>query len=41
MEAIGDALVLTMMRFADELADLGEFRFPHQADLRPEAGGSR
>lgn len=35
VEAIGDALVLTMMRFADELADLGEFRFPHKADIRP------
>ena len=28
VEAIGDALVLTMMRFADELADLDDFRFP-------------
>ena len=35
VEAIGDALVLTMMRFADELADLGDFRFPHKADIRP------
>lgn len=35
VEAIGDALVLTMMRFADELADLGEFRFPRKADVRP------
>ncbi len=35
VEAIGDALVLTMMRFADELADLGEFRFPHKTDIRP------
>jgi DNA end-binding protein Ku len=35
VEAIGDALVLTMMRFADELADLGEFRFPHKGDIRP------
>jgi DNA end-binding protein Ku len=35
VEAIGDALVLTMMRFADELADLGEFKFPHKADIRP------
>src|SRR3954469_14199456 len=34
VEAIGDALVLTMMRFADELADLGEFNFPKKADLR-------
>jgi DNA end-binding protein Ku len=35
VEAIGDALVLTMMRFADELADLSEFKFPHKADIRP------
>ena len=28
VEAIGDAIVLTMMRFADELADLGDFTFP-------------
>jgi DNA end-binding protein Ku len=35
VEAIGDALVLTMMRFADELADLGEFRFPPKGDIRP------
>lgn len=35
VEAIGDALVLTMMRFADELADLGDFRFPHKSDIRP------
>jgi DNA end-binding protein Ku len=35
VEAIGDALVLTMMRFADELADLGEFKFPKKADIRP------
>jgi DNA end-binding protein Ku len=35
VEAIGDALVLTMMRFADELADLAEFRFPAKGDIRP------
>jgi DNA end-binding protein Ku len=35
VEAIGDALVLTMMRFADELIDLKEFRFPAKADIRP------
>ncbi len=35
VEAIGDGLVLTMMRFADELADLGDFRFPHKAEIRP------
>jgi DNA end-binding protein Ku len=34
VEAIGDALVLTMMRFADELADLSDFSFPKKADLR-------
>ena len=34
VEAIGDALVLTMMRFADELADLSEFNFPKKAELR-------
>jgi DNA end-binding protein Ku len=35
VEAIGDALVLTMMRFADELADLGDFRFPSAEGIRP------
>lgn len=34
VEAIGDALVLTMMRFSDELAALGEFRFPHKGEIR-------
>ena len=35
VEAIGDALVLTMMRFADELADLGDFTFPPKTgDIR-------
>jgi DNA end-binding protein Ku len=34
VEVIGDALVLTMMRFADELADLGEFRFPPAERIR-------
>src|SRR5262245_11255527 len=34
VEAIGDALVLTMMRFTDELADLTAFRFPHKTDIR-------
>ncbi|HTI38534.1 MAG TPA: Ku protein [Vicinamibacterales bacterium] len=34
LEAIGDALVLTMMRFSDELADLGEFSFPKKAEIR-------
>lgn len=35
VEAHGDALVLTMMRFADELADLEDFRFPKTVDVRP------
>ena len=35
VETIGDAMVLTMMRFADELADLGEFRFPQSEGIRP------
>jgi DNA end-binding protein Ku len=35
VEAIGDALVLTMMRFADELADLGDFTFPRKGEIRP------
>ena len=35
VEAIGDALVLTMMRFADELADLDEFQFPRKGEIRP------
>jgi DNA end-binding protein Ku len=34
LEAIGDALVLTMMRFSDELADLGEFSFPKKGEVR-------
>lgn len=35
VEAIGDALVMTMMRFSDELVDLKEFDFPKKADVRP------
>lgn len=35
VETIGDAMVLTMMRFADELADLAEFRFPRSQGIRP------
>jgi DNA end-binding protein Ku len=35
VEAIGDAIVLTMMRFADELADLGDFKFPAAEGIRP------
>ena len=35
VEAIGNAIVLTMMRFSDELADLGDFRLPSAAGIRP------
>ena len=35
VEVIGDALVLTMMRFADELADLDDFSFPSSEGIRP------
>jgi DNA end-binding protein Ku len=35
VEVIGDALVLTMMRFADELADLEDFKFPSTEGIRP------
>ena len=35
VETIGDAIVLTMMRFADELADLEDFRFPKAEGIRP------
>lgn len=34
VEVIGDALVLTMMRFADELADLADFTFPKSEGIR-------
>lgn len=34
VEVIGDALVLTMMRFADELADLEDFTFPSSEGIR-------
>ena len=35
VETIGDAIVMTMMRFADELADLEDFRFPKAEGIRP------
>jgi DNA end-binding protein Ku len=35
VEAIGEAIVLTMMRFADELADLADFKFPRAEGIRP------
>src|SRR5262245_63331001 len=36
LEVIEDALVLTMMRFSDELADLTDFRFPKAEGLRSQ-----
>jgi DNA end-binding protein Ku len=36
LEAIDGALVLTMMRFPDELADLSEFRLPSATEQRPK-----
>ena len=36
LEVIGDALVLTMMRFADELADLSDFTFPSATGIRKQ-----
>lgn len=35
VETIGKAIVLTMMRFADELADMGDYRFPEAEGIRP------
>ena len=35
LEVIGEAMVLTMMRFADELADLADFHFPARNGIRP------
>ncbi len=35
VETIGKAMVLTMMRFADELADLDDYRFPDAEGIRP------
>jgi DNA end-binding protein Ku len=36
VEVIGDALVLTMMRFSDELADLSDFTFPSSTGIRKQ-----
>jgi len=42
VEVIKDALVLTMMRFSDELADLSDFSFPASEGLRkPELAMAR
>ncbi len=36
LQVIGSALVLTMMRFADELADISTFSFPAAGGVRPQ-----
>ena len=34
LEVVGDAMVLTLMRFAEELVDVGEYHFPAAKDVR-------
>jgi DNA end-binding protein Ku len=36
LEVIGDAMVLTMMRYAEELVDIGDFSFPRTEIRKPE-----
>lgn len=36
IKAVGDAIVLDLMRFADEVVDAGEFRFPPAEGFRPQ-----
>jgi DNA end-binding protein Ku len=36
VKVVGDALVLEIMRFADELVDVGEFSFPTDAGVRAQ-----
>lgn len=36
LTVVGEGLVLMMMRFSDELADVSEFRFPTSEAVRPE-----
>jgi DNA end-binding protein Ku len=36
VKSVGDALVLEIMRFADELADVSDFGFPSDAGVRPQ-----
>ena len=36
IKSIGEALVLEIMRFADELVDVSEFSFPTDAGVRPQ-----
>jgi DNA end-binding protein Ku len=34
LEVVGEALVLTLMRYAEELVDVGEYHFPAATDIR-------
>jgi DNA end-binding protein Ku len=34
LEVVGDAMVLTLMRYAQELVDIGEYTFPSARDVR-------
>ncbi len=34
LEVVGDAMVLTLMRYAEELVDIGEYHFPTAKDVR-------
>jgi DNA end-binding protein Ku len=34
LEVVGDAMVLTLMRYAEELVDTSEYRFPSASDVR-------
>ena len=36
VRVVGDALVLEIMRFADELVDVGSFTFPSASEVRPQ-----
>lgn len=36
IKVVGDALVLEIMRFADELVDVGQFTFPSATSVRPQ-----
>jgi DNA end-binding protein Ku len=36
VKAVGDALVLEIMRFADEVVDVGDFSFPSNEGVRPQ-----
>src|ERR1043166_2598851 len=36
VKAVGDAIVLEIMRFGNELVDVGDFSFPSDAGVRPQ-----